>query len=109
MIKLKRFKSELFSTMIPPNYQKVCATTDDYFDLIKYCWECIGDVSDEIVKINFNHSDSQYSMNFYKKSLQQLHVRINECYAHLKSIGNSVDISHVNNVYTAPKNDKGRR
>ena len=43
MNKLKRFKNE-FRTMLPPNYQKFCKSTDDYFDLIKYCWECIDDV-----------------------------------------------------------------
>jgi len=95
--------------MIPPNYQKVCKTTDDYFSLIKYCWECIGHLSKEALGMNFYNSDVQYDMNFYKKSLQAHHTRINECYAHLKSIGNNVDVSHVNSVYTAPKNDKGRR
>lgn len=94
--------------MIPPNYQKVCSTTDDYFDLIKYCWECIGDIGGELVKMDPYNPDTQYEIEHYRKSLQHLHIRINECYAHLKSIGNSVDVSHVSHVYTAPSNSKRR-
>ena len=109
MLKLKKFKDELFTTMLPPNYQKVCSSTDDYFDLIKYCWECIGDVSREFVNINYFSADAQYEISHYKKSLQHLHIRIDECYTQLKLIGNHADVSHVSHVYTAPTNSKGRK
>lgn len=100
MIKLKKYKNELFTTMIPPNYQKVCNEVDDYFDLIKYCFECIGDVKQAIANVNFYHKDAQYNIAHYNTSIKHLHRRINECYEHLKSLGNEKDISRVTNVYT---------
>mgnify|MGYP003673478589 FL=1 len=101
MIKLKKFKGELFTTMIPPSYQKVCITPDEYFDLIKYCWECIGDVSEALVSVNFYHSDSQFELTHYKASLLHLHRRINECYEHLKTVGYANEVKPID-VYTAP-------
>ena len=105
---LKRFKNE-FKTSIPPNHQKVCGSIDDYFDLIKYCWECIGDVKQAVVGINFYGRDSHVEFMEYKKMLCSLHARIEECYAYLNNLGKAVDISSTQDVYTTTKAHEGRK
>ena len=106
-MRLKRFKNE-FRTSIPPNYQKVCESDNDYFDLIKYCWECIGDVSESISNINFYKEDGQYELVEYKKSIHHLHVRIEECYSYLKKLGVEVEAIEME-VFTAPIGHNRRR
>lgn len=98
MESLKRFKKE-FKTMLPPNHQKECKTVGDYFDLIKYCWECIGDVKQAIIDINYYRKESQYEMAEYQKSIKHLHIRIDECYVVLKQYGKEKSKVEVN-VYT---------
>lgn len=99
MNKLKRFKDETFVTMIPPNYQKVCQSDDDYFDLIRYCWECIGDVKQAISEVKFYDVDAQYEIADYIKSLKHLHIRINECYGYLKELDKTKSKDKIE-VYT---------
>ena len=73
----------------PPSVIRVCKTTDDYFDLVKFCWECIGTIQSKIGEIDLTERHGYMFLNSLYKCLKHLFDRIDECYDYLKWVDNT--------------------